>query len=913
MTGPVRVAKTGGDVLPFTFAGKRLEGKAGDTIASALLANGITTVGRSFKYRRPRGIMAAGEDEPNAIVDVTLNGVRVPNVRATMQALEAGMQVSPVLGRGAAWLTKVLSPFIASGFYYKTFLWPHWHLFEPAIRRMAGLGRIDPDSRMSAEPGGNLSVDLCVVGAGRSGLRAAIRGTQAGRSVLLVERQDVLGGSSLWRGDEGIAGLVGEAKAAGVVIWTGATAFGAYENGRLGVHRQRGGVTLGGSLWVVQAAEVVLATGAIERPMLFERNDLPGAMLADAALHYLRQHGVLCGARPIVATNNDSAYPVALALAKAGAAVTVVDSRPPSARTAQAVEQGIRVLTGARIARALGRGRVTGVVLADGQEIEGDLVATSGGWTPTLHLYCQAGGKAVWEGKRAILVPAFPVSGISLAGRVAGDWASPDDLPWVWSAVPDIPEGKTRKVWIDLQNDVTLGDVQLAAQENFTSVEHLKRYTTLGMATDQGKTANLLGAAAMAVATGRNAADLGLTTYRPPYVPVPMAALAGLSKKHLQSPLRRLAAEPAHREIGATLWDYGGLLRPAFYGKDESSIATECLAARQGAVVFDASSLGKVAVMGPKAGELLDFLFAGRMSNLAPGRIRYGLTLNEAGVVTDDGVVLCLGPDHFLVSCSSSHVGGFVAGAEEWRQTRFGRDQVFVHDRTAHWATMSLSGPKAKAIMAGMGIVPTLDDAAFPHMSFVMGQFMGREARVARVSFTGERGYEISVPTGLAVPLWQAMVADGASPCGIEALGVLRAEKGFIYVGQDTDGETMPQDLGFDAPRLKRKQGFVGDRALQLPVAGDADRKQLVGLARTDGGVIPVGAHLIEGSPRRSIGFVTSSHQSPSLGRGIALALVEGGRARIGQEVTWFDLGKTGSATVTPACAYDPDGSRLHV
>lgn len=913
MTGPSRIVGDGAEV-PFTFAGRRLIGRKGDSIASALLANGITTIGRSFKYRRPRGILSAGEDEPNAIVDVTLNGVRVPNVRATTQALEPGMQISPVLGRGAALLTQALSPFIASGFYYKTFLWPRWGLFEPAIRRMAGLGRVDPDSRMAAGPGGNLAVDLCVVGGGRSGLLAATRAAKAGQRVLLVERQRALGGSSLWRDGGDVPGLVAAAQAAGVTLWAGATAFGAYENGRLGVHKQGAGLADGGSLWVVQAGQVVLATGALERPLLFERNDLPGVMLADAAMHYLQRHGVLCGARPIVATNNDSAYPVALALAKAGAVVTVVDSRAPSGRSAAAMEHGIRVLTGARIARALGRGRVTGVVLADDQRITCDLVAVSGGWTPTLHLYCQAGGKAVWDAKRAILVPAFPVPGISLAGRVAGDWAAPDSLPWDWSAAADIPvSGKPRKVWIDQQNDVTLGDVQLAAQENFTSVEHLKRYTTLGMATDQGKTANLLGAAAMAQATGRNASDLGLTTYRPPYTPVPMVALQGLSRGPLQSPLRRLAAEAAHREMGATLWDYGGLLRPAFYGKDETSVTDECLAARQGAVVFDASSLGKVAVMGPKAGELLDFLFAGRMSTLQPGRIRYGLTLNEAGVVTDDGVVLSLGPDHFLVSCSSSHVGGFVASAEEWRQTRFGRDQVFIHDRTAHWATMSLSGPKSKPMLAGLGIVETLDDAAFPHMSFVMGQFMGREARVARVSFTGERGYEIAVPAGLAVPLWQALIHAGAKPCGIEALGVLRAEKGFIYVGQDTDGETMPQDLGFDAPRLKRREGFVGDRALHLPVAGDTDRKQLVGLARADGGVIPAGAHLVEGAPRRSIGFVTSSHQSPTLGRGIALALVEGGRARIGKEVTWFDLGQTGRATVTPACAYDPDGGRLHV
>ncbi len=910
--GPRRISGQGATV-PFTFAGRRLEGRAGDTIASALLANGILTVGRSFKYRRPRGILAAGEDEPNAILDVVLNGTRVPNVRATLQPLEAGMEATPVLGHGAELLTRLLAPFIPSGFYYKTFIWPDWRFFEPAIRRMAGLGRLDPASRATAGPGGHLAVDLCVVGAGRSGLGAATRAARAGRRVLLVDRQDAPGGASRWRGGADIAALVARAEDAGVTIWTGATAFGAYENGRLGVLRQGGSLTLGDSLWEVRAPEVTLATGALERPALFQGNDLPGTMLADAALCYLLRHGVLSGARPLVVTNNDSAYPVAIALAMAGAAVTLVDARQAPAWAARATAAGVRMVVGARIVRATGRGRVDVAVLTDGQRIGADLIAMSGGWTPTVHLYCQAGGKAVWDEGRSTLVPAFAVPGIALAGRVAGDWTGPEDaLPWDWAGAPDVPEtGKAKKTWVDLQNDVTLADVQLAARENFASVEHLKRYTTLGMATDQGKTANLIGAAALAQATGRRTTDLGLTTYRPPYVPVPMTALAGLSRGPLQTPLRRLAAEAAHRASGATLRDYGGLLRPAFYGPDDSVIPAECRAAREGAVVFDASSLGKVAVMGPKAGELLDFLFASRMSTLAPGRIRYGLTLSEAGTVTDDGVILRLSPEEYLVSCSSSHVRAFVASAEEWRQTRFGREGVHIHDRTAHWATMSLSGPTSKAALAKLGIVTGLDDATFPHMSFVAGRFQGHPARVARVSFTGERGYEISVPAGLAIPLWEALAGAGAMPIGIEALGWLRAEKGFIYVGQDTDGETMPQDLGFDAPRLKRREGFVGDRALQLPVAGDAHRKALVGLSRADGGTIPTGAHLIEGRPRRSIGFVTSSHLSPTLGRGVALALLEGGRARIGQEVTWFDLGRTGRATVTAPCAWDPEGRRL--
>lgn len=915
MTGPRRIGNASGRGLPFTFAGRALAGREGDTIASALLANGITTVGHSFKYRRPRGIFAAGEDEPNAIVDVILHGTRLPNVRATMLPLEAGMQVTPVLRRRAALLTRMLAPFIPSGFYYKTFLWPDWHLFEPAIRQMAGLGRLDPSSRMAGGPGGHLAVDLCVVGAGRAGLEAAIAAARAGQRVLVVERQAEPGGSALWQGGTAVQPLIAEAGALGIPIWTRAVAFGAYEAGRLGVWRQGAGLSEAGAVWTVAARETVLATGAIERPLLLQGNDLPGVMLADAALYYLRRHGVLCGDQPVVAVNNDSGYAPALALAEAGARVTLVDSRSDAPRAEAARAAGITVLTGRRVARALGRGAVRGVILDEGQSLGADALLTSGGWTPTLHLYCQAGGKAVWDEARRLLLPAYPVPGIRLAGRALGDWPAPDALPFDWAGAVHIPAGgRARKTWLDLQNDVTLGDVHLAAAENFTSVEHLKRYTTLGMATDQGKTANVLGAAAMAKATGQAGTLPGLTTYRPPYVPVPMAALAGLSRGVSQAPLRRLQAEAAHRAAGAVLRDYGAYLRPAFYGTDEGAAVTaECLAARQGAVVLDASSLGKVAVMGPEAGALVDFLFAGRMSNLAPGRIRYGLTLTEAGIVSDDGVVLRLGAEEFLISCSSGHAGALVASAEEWRQTRFGRAGVHIHDRTGQWATMALSGPGSKAVLAGLGIVAELDDAGFAHMSFVLGRFMGQPARVARISFTGERGYEISVPTAHATTLFHALTGAGARPLGIEALGVLRAEKGFIYVGQDTDGETMPQDLGFAAPREKRRSGFVGDRALHLPVAGDADRRQLVGLARPDGGMIPAGAHLIEEGPRRSIGFVTSSHQSPTLGRGIALALLQGGLARIGAEVTWFDLGQTGRATVTPACAYDPDGGRLNV
>jgi sarcosine oxidase subunit alpha len=633
-------------------------------------------------------------------------------------------------------------------------------------------------------------------------------------------------------------------------------------------------------------------------------------------LQYLTLHGVCCGSRPVVALANDTGYATALALKAAGADVTVIDSRPSSPRAEQARSAGLSVHCDTQVVAAHGRGRVQAVTLATGARLDTDLVAMAGGWTPTLHLYCQAGGKAVWDETRNLLVPAHAVGGVSLVGRAAGDWSPPDEgAPWTWTNAIALPaSGPAKRCWIDLQNDVTLADVRLAARENLASVEHLKRYTTLGMATDQGKTSNVNGLAALADATGASMAALGTTTFRPPYVPVSFASLAGLQRGHLQSPLRRLAAERSHRRSQAFFRDYGGVLRPAWYGADGSAVGRECLAARQGAVVLDASSLGKVAVFGRAAGALLDFLFCTRMSTLAAGRCRYGLMTNEAGIVVDDGVVLCLSSEHFVVSCSSSHVGAFVASAEEWRQTRFGYSSVHVHDTTAQWATLSLSGPRSREVLATLAIVETLDDAALGHMSFCGGSFRGREARLARVSFTGERGYEISVPAGLASELWEALVAAGATPCGIEALSVLRAEKGYIYVGVDSDGETMPHDLGFDAPRGKRQDAFLGDRSLHVPAAADLHRKQLVGLQSPDKAVLAAGAHIVAADPkRRSIGFVTSSYFSPALGGGVALALVEGGRRLIGQEVQWFDQGKLGVARVVAPCRYDPQGARHHV
>lgn len=929
--------------LRFTFDGKPHEGFAGDTVASALLANGIGIVGRSFKYHRPRGIYSAGPEEPNAILDLRHGTRHDPNARATLEPLADGMQLCSIHASGTAENDRLafldrLARFIPSAFYYKTFMWPSWRAYEHRIRALAGLGRVDPAARVDSAAHAHAEVDVCVVGAGSSGLAAALAAVRQGQRVLLVEEQRDLGGSLRHRATtiDGMPGMgwAGKCEAAlqdaGVQVLRRSTALGLYDHNVLTIVQKDAPASPNGErIRLVRAERIVVATGAIERPLLFANNDRPGVMLADAALVYLRRYAVKLGERAVIATNNDSAYEVAVALRRAGSEVQVVDSRSEadSALSAEARGAGIAVSMGTTIQSVIGARAVEAVMLSNGQRVPADLVAHSGGWTPSLHLYCHARGKPQWDDAAGSYRPGQAVSGVDVVGAAAGLWDLDEMLRHAagtgaprsetrvrqWTApTPLPPAGLGKRVWVDLQNDVTADDIGLAVRENFSAVEHLKRYTTVGMGTDQGKISNVNALAVLAAGTARRIAELGTTTFRPPYVPVSMATVAGAERGELQAPIRRLPAENTHREERAYFRDYGGVLRPAWYGAHADAIASECVAARTKAVVFDASSLGKIEVIGPHAAALLDFVYYTPMASLTIGRARYGLTLSEAGIVADDGVVLRLGPEHFVVSCSSSHVADMIAALEAWRQDRFDLDQVFIHDATAHWATIAVSGPRAKSIVAGLGLGVDLDDAAFPHMSVRDARFGGRPARVARISFTGERGYEISVPARSGALLWQCAREAGAVPLGIEALGVLRAEKGYLYIGQDTDGETMPHDLGFAGPRARRQDAYVGDRSLFTPAANKADRKQLVGLLVEGETPIPTGAHAIEraGGRKRSLGYVTSSYHSTQLGHPIALGLIEGGVERGTVEIE--HLGQGFSARLVSPCFLDPKGERLN-
>jgi sarcosine oxidase, subunit alpha len=932
-----------GRPLTFTFDGKPYLGVHGDSVASALLANGVRIVGRSFKYRRPRGVWGAWTEEPNAIVDVTRAGLTTPNLRATTEALANDIAVRSVNSAPSAAETRAalldrLSRFLPAGFYYKTFLWPRWETFEPTIRAMAGLGRIDPANRPPADnPHFNVPCDLLVVGAGPAGLAAARAAAMRGAAVLLVEDHPDVGGQLLHRGGEIDGGPAADwaadvrarVLASGGRVLTSTTAFGVYDHSLVLAWERRAPAP--DALWKIRPKRIVVAAGAIERPLVLPDNDRPGVMSADAALVYLRRYGVRVGERIAIATNNDSAYRVAEALAEAGAEVEVFDPRAETPATA------VRV-TRAEVEGVVGRDGVEAVKFSRAERAF-DTLLLSGGWTPTVHLHAQARGKLRYDETFAALVPAAEVEGIAVAGAANGAFTLDRALEQGHAAgggegpAPNAPRGLYRitphwpqpdapgRRWIDFQNDVTLKDIALAGREGYISVEHLKRYTTLGMATDQGKTSNVNGLAAMAALTGRAIGELGTTTYRPPYVPTPMRVVAGRRRGALINPLRRLPLEAEHRADGAQLREYGGWLRPAWYGPDEpaAAIQREAKRARETVALFDGSSLGKIEVIGPDAAKLADFHSYNRLSTLKPGKIRYGFILSETGVVYDDGVTLRLAEDRFLVSCSSGHTDAVVTRLELWRQDRFDPSRVVIHDATAQWATLTLTGPRARDLLAALDLGLALDDASLPHMAFANGAFEGGPLRVARVSFTGDRSYELSVPAGqarrLRAHIVEALRALDGGLLGLEALMILRAEKGFIVIGKDTDGSTMPHDLGAGGPREQRKDEYIGRRSLFIKAAKDPSRKQLVGLSVPIGAApLPTGAHVVtsEAVARRSLGYVTSSYMSSILARPIALGLVEGGAGRIGETVETYHLGAARPATLTTAVAFDPEGSRLH-
>ncbi|MFD9476850.1 MULTISPECIES: sarcosine oxidase subunit delta family protein [Streptomyces] len=918
--------------LTFTFDGTEYQGYEGDTLASALLANGVIQAGTSIKLGRPRGIFSAGVEEPNAVIQIEAPFPE-PMLPATTVELYDGLVASSLPGQG----------------------------------RLA----TEPDpARYDAV---HAHCDLLVVGAGPAGLAAAAAAARSGARVILADDRPELGGSLLDTAQ--LRNWVQESgeqldTAPEVRVLRRTTVFGHYDdNHLLAVERRTNHL---GALapehlsrervWRIRARRVVLATGAHERSLAFADNDRPGVMLAAAARAYINRHGVLPGRRAVVFTTNDSAYAAALDLAAAGVEVAViVDTRPaPGEWARRAREAGIEVLTGHAVVATEGAPRLTAVTAAPYGESAGtrefavDLLLVSGGWNPVAHLFSQAGGKLRYDDTLGSFVPdtcrqavevagsangVLDLAGVLAQGAAAG--ARAIEAEGYTCEAPRLPEvtvephspamlvflvpgaaGAPR--FVDLQRDVTADDLIRATGAGLRSVEHTKRYTTAGTANDQGKTSGVLASGVVAELLGVDVSALGTTTFRPPYTPVSFATLAGRDRGSLHDPIRTTALHDWHIVHGALFENVGQWKRPWYYPQDgedmETAVLRESAAAREGVAFMDASTLGKIDVQGPDAAVFLDRLYTNVMSNLKVGMIRYGVMCHLDGMIFDDGTVIRLAPDRFLITTTTGNAAAVLDWMEEWLQTEWPELRVHCTSVTEQWATAALVGPRSREVLGTLAPALAVDNDSFPFMAWRDTTVAGVEARVCRISFSGELAYEINVSPWEALALWEALYEAGApfgiTPYGTETMHVLRAEKGYPIIGQDTDGTVTPHDLGMSWAVSKKKPDFIGKRSYARADAVRPDRKHLVGLLPEDpGAFLPEGTQLVADSvlpapPVPMLGHVTSSYRSAALGRTFALALVKGGRDRIGERLYAPVGDRLVPVTVASPVLYDPEGAR---
>ncbi|MEQ3626272.1 MAG: sarcosine oxidase subunit alpha family protein [Celeribacter sp.] len=998
MSGPFRHASRGrvdrSTRVSFTFDGAEITGHPGDTVASALLAHGVHLVGRSFKYHRPRGILTAGSEEPNALIRTsrTGDGARVePNTRATMQELRAGLVCEsqnrwPSLRHDVGEVNDRLHPLLSTGFYYKTFMWPKsfWdRVYEPLIRASAGLGRAptqaDPDSYASRFH----HCDLLVVGAGPAGLMAAREAARAGLEVTLVDESAEPGGALLsephlqiegqpaW---DWLATTLAELRDLGVRVMSRTTAIGYYHQNMIGLC-QRLSDHLGSApadlprerLWRVRAAQVVLAQGALEQPMVFNGNDRPGILLAGAAQVYLNRYGVLPGRRVVVVTSHDSAWHTAFDLADAGVEIAAIaDTRaiPPEPLMAEAGQRGIHVLPGHVPVSTKGRLRVTEVHIApwDGEDLTGDAqgvtcdcVLMSGGWAPSLHLFSHTRNTLRWDEATATYLPDTTLEAARVAGAGRGLWGisaaledgaqagahaaqafgheatamavqTTGDRSGGGTPLRDLPGVTRGRAFVDFQNDVTAKDLRQAVSEGMRSIEHVKRYTTNGMATDQGKMSNINGLRIASDALGQDATRVGLTTFRPPYTPTTFGAFTGYRRGALFHATRKTPIDPWACAHGAVFEPVAQWRRARYFPQGEedmhAAVARECRTTRAGAGMFDASTLGKIEVTGPDALIFLDRLYTNPLTKLAVGRCRYALLLGEDGYIRDDGIIARIDEARCHVTTTTGGAARVLAMMEDYLQTEWPDLRVWLTSVTEEWATIAINGPAARELIApfveGLDLTPD----AFPHMAVGTCRFDGVPCRLMRVSFTGEPGFELNIPARHAQQVWEALHRAGAKAdapfCvyGTETMHVLRAEKGYIIVGQDTDGTVTPHDAGLSWAVGRKKADFIGKRSLSREDMASAGRKHLVGLVVLDEGpVLEEGAQIVldpdQPVPMKMEGHVTSAYDSAALGRPIALALLANGRHMMGREVYLPMPDGVRRARVTGTVWVDPANERL--
>ncbi|MEL6958567.1 MAG: sarcosine oxidase subunit alpha family protein [Pseudomonadota bacterium] len=985
--------------VKFSFNGRQMRGYEGDTLASALLANDQMLVGRSFKYHRPRGIVASGAEEPNGLVNLGTDGHFEPNQRVTTQEVFEGLTATsqnhwPSLEFDVGAVNNKLARFLPAGFYYKMFIHPRplWkYVYEPFIRQSAGLGQAPRDRDADVYEHFYHHCDVMIIGGGIAGLSAALAAGRAGARVLLVEQTAHWGGRApvdgaavdgVPAGDWVKATLEALEKMTNVVTVARCMGAGVYDHGyvlayeRLTDHvadkdgpRHR--------LWRVRAQQIVTATGAIERPLSFAGNDVPGVMLASAVRDYAVNYGASVGDRTVVVTNNDDAYRTAIALKEAGLDVpAIIDARDgagPLAVKAKAL--GIDVMFGKGIAHVKGGKRVEGVAVCaqagEGavlDEIACDAVAMSGGWSPVVHLWSHCGGKLIWDEAQSHFRPdpdrpplgadgeAFVVTAGAANGgmttqdcvsnghasgaaaaKAAGAFEAPGKAPEgdaaeeapmkpVWM-MPQGASYKLRsKMWLDYQNDVKVSDVQLAAQEGYESVEHTKRYTTLGMATDQGKLSNINGLAVLSDALGQPIPATGTTTFRPPYTPISLGSIGGEASRDLFQPLRKTPIHGWSDDNGADWEPVGQWRRVYAYQRAgesvEDAVNREVKNTRENLGLLDASTLGKLIVKGPDAGRFLDMMYTNMMSTLPIGKCRYGLMCNEQGFLMDDGVVARIDEDTWLCHTTTGGADHIHAHMEEWLQTEWWDWKVYVANVTEQYAQIAVVGPKARKVLEKLGGMDVTKDA-LPFMQWKDGEIGGFEARAYRISFSGELSYEIAVKASEGQAFWDALMEAGhefgVMPYGTECLHILRAEKGFIMIGDETDGTVIPQDLGLNWALSKKKEDFLGKRGQERTAMVNPDRWRLVGLESVDGSVIPDGAYAVaEGTnpngQRNVQGRVTSTYYSANLGRGIAMGLVKQGPERMGEVIQFPRIdGTVVHAKIVNPVFIDPEGEKQNV